>query len=308
MPAALTAAVVDAAPGNVVTIKGSGLTGGSGASVVIANQGVLDPPGLSPAPLTLATTFASDGNSVAITIPDGVMPGTVTVTAHDSTTATCALRIVSQYVQAAEYIGEGVDTSGLAPGELDVILRRASSYADRFMGDSIRLLQVVEKHRYRAREDVAPVIWPRRVRGRDVPVLSVDQLAFVSSNQVKSVFNTDDSYTINDNGSIEVLAYAIGDYALLGALERIGYSANVVEIAYTSGFPVALYPAEVRDATITIATEILSYRRIQADGLGGLSRVKKGQVQYDRRNEPFAIPTEARELLARYSFNGGRAS
>ncbi len=300
MAATLSATIVDGAPGNVITIAGTGLTAGAGASVTIDSQGVNSPPNLTPTTLTLAAVFNT--TSVNVTIPDGIMPGTMTVTASDGTKATCSLRVWSQYVQAAEYIGEGVDLSDLATGELDNILRSASARADSIMCGSIRLLQTLEKHKYRAKTDTPPKMFPWRSRGRRVPLVSCDQLNFVTSNVIRTTFNTSDLYVSSDPVTpelnyIEILAYAIGNYALLGAMEIIGYSANVLELAVTTGWGQKNYPPEVIFATKIIATEILTYRKIQEGGLGGLSRMKAGTQQFDRRNEPYAVPQEARELL-----------
>jgi hypothetical protein len=301
MSANIPATVVDGAPGNYLTIVGTGLIPGTSAGVVLGNQGVTSLPNVVQTSVGLPATFY--GTSVGIgPLPDGITPGFMTITAGDGTTDTVALRPCSQYVQAAEYIGEGVDTSALAPGELDVILREASARADGLMCGSVRLLQTIEKHKYRPLRNAPPKIFPWRCRGRRVPLQSVQQLCFVSAADIRTVFQTTDMYVASDPWDpqlnyIEILAYAIGNYALLGAIEIIGYSANVMELAVTTGYPMASYPLEVMYATKIIATEILTYRAIQQKGLGGLSRLKQGTQQYDRRNEPFAIPGEARELL-----------
>jgi hypothetical protein len=96
----------------------------------------------------------------------------VKVTASDLTVATVPIQISSQYVFASQYIGEGVDTTTFAPGELDAILQRASGYADAYLcrGSattmSLRALQVNEESRYRKRS--------RRVYPRRRPIISVD--------------------------------------------------------------------------------------------------------------------------------------
>lgn len=304
MPASLTLALVECAPGNTVQIAGAGLLPGAGASVSLGEQIAIDPTGASAPAYTgavaIAATFAT--TSVAFVVPDGVTTGTLTVTAGDGSIATCALRVDSQYVQAAEFIGEGVDLSDLAGGELDTILRDASGYIDTFLsGDDdvvgMRLLQTVEHHKFKAKFNGPPRFWPRRR-----PVVSLDAIVFVTSNQIRTKFNVSQSsasdvYVNPDLKYFEILAYAFGNYALLGAIETVGFSANVVELAYTAGYPMLHYPRALRKATKMVATELLTYRGIQSKGLGGLSSVKEGNAQYDRRSEAFEIPLPAKELL-----------
>ncbi len=298
MAASLSVPFVDAAPGNQVKINGSGLTGGSNASVTLGSQGVNAPPGLAPTTITIPATFAVDGSSVTIAIPDGVMNGTLTVTANDNTMVTCALRARSQYVQAFEYMGEGEDTSSLAPGELDIILRRASDSVDAAMGESVRLLQKIETPRYRSPKNGPPQIRPYRCRGRRCPIVSVDQLAFISASDLITLFNSNDLY-VNDNlGYIEILAYAIGNFALLGMLQTIGYSANVLRLAYTSGYRVAEYPSEVCTATIITATHYLNRRRRQRMAMGAFSKFED-QLTVDQA--AMQVPLEARRLLRPYT-------
>jgi hypothetical protein len=240
-------------------------------------------------------------SSVTVPLPDGIMDGTLTVTAGDGSIATCALRVKSQYVQAAEYVasGDGWDTSSLAPGEMDIILRRASARCDTFMGHSLRLLQVMERHRWRApRNDAPPRIFPWRVRGRKCPIVSLDQLVFVSAKDLVTVFNPYDTYINDSLGYLELLAYAVGNYALLGALEVVGYSANVFEISYTSGFPMAQYPSAVMDATMIVASSMLEYRNAMSLGLGGLKTLGK-DLPTSQGKFP-KMPGEAKVALAPY--------
>jgi len=183
MAATLTNAVVDGSPGNLLSLPGSGLVAGSGTSVTLSNQGITAAPNLVSQTITLPNaTFL--GSSVTVPLPDGIMDGMLTVTAHDGTQATCSLRVKSQYVQAAEYIaaGDGWDTSSFAPGEIDAILRRASGRCDTFMGHGLRQLQVFEQHRWRAPRNDAPLrLFPGRTRGRRCLFLSIDHFTFVSA-------------------------------------------------------------------------------------------------------------------------------
>lgn len=301
MAATLTNVLFDAAPGNKIMLTGSGLTPGVGASVSIANQGVDCLPNLIPAPLTLPAVFAVDGLSVTIgPVPDGIMSGVVTVTASDATQATASMRAVSQYAQASEYIGEGMRLAGLAPmtaqgvSELDVILRRASTIADSVMIESIRLLQTVDTPKYQeAVQGMAPKLYPWRIRGRNVPIVSVDELVFVAASNLRTVFNSNDVYANSKLKYIEILAYAVGTYALLGEIQVIGYSANVFEVAYTSGYAYIDYPPAVRDATIIIATKMLKQRALAAMNMGDVKSFED-KLEMDTT---FVIPDEARRLL-----------
>jgi hypothetical protein len=298
MAASLSTSIVDAAPGNIVTLQGQGLVAGSGASVRLDSQGVTAAPGLSPTTITLHATFNT--TNVQIVIPDGVMDGTLTVTAGDATAETCALRACSQYIQASEYIGEGEDVSKLAHGELDIILRRASSDIDSMMGDGVRLLQKVENPRYRENKKGPPVIRPYRCRGRRCPIQSVDQLTFISAKDLVTVFNVGDIYVNTSLDYSEVLAYAVGNFALLGELQTIGYSANVLQLAYTSGYTMAKYPSEIRSATIMMATTLLNKRRRQKMGMGPYS-----QFMDKIKIDPVGVETrkEVRRLIAPWTIS-----
>jgi hypothetical protein len=294
MAASLSTTVVDAAPGNIITLPGAGLTPGGGAQVTVDSQGVTAAPNLVSTTITLPSVFNT--TNVQITIPDGITDGTLTVKAGDGTTATCALRSRSQYLQASEYAGEGMDTSALATGELDIILRRASSLADSYMGGSIRVLQTLEKHKYRAKQDMPPKIYPWRTRGRRVPIVSVDQFVFVSAKDIVTSFNPNDMYVNDTLNYIEILAYAIGNYALLGALEIIGYSANVLELTLTSGYPLRAYPSAVCEATTMIATKLLKQRNINSMALGDVAKFEDKLVLVTSQD----IPQPAKDLLRPY--------
>jgi hypothetical protein len=296
MAASLSVAVVNGAPGNVITIPGADLVPGDSATVSVANQGITDPPTLTSKSIVLPATFTTTNVTIG-PLPDGLMSGPLTITAADGTTATCALRARSQYAQASEYIGEGVPTNGLATGELDVILQRASGIVDKFMGESLRLLQVLEQPKYMPpRQEMAPRLYPWRTSGRDMPITSVDQLTFVSAKDLITQFNIDDLYINSDLNYVEVLAYAIGNYALLGELQTIGYSANVFHLTYTSGFGIADYPGAIVDATIIVASELIKKRNLAAMNLGG---VKSFEDKGDFETQ-FVMPPHARMLLKPY--------
>jgi hypothetical protein len=298
MAASLNVAIVDGAPGNVIQIAGAGLVPGGPANVTINNQGVSATPGLTPQTISLPAVFSTTSVSIG-PLPDGINSGTLTVTAGDDSQVTCSLRAVSQYVQSSEYIGEGEPTSSLAPGELDAILQRASAMCDAYMGGGLRKLQVLERHKYKDRPNGAPLIFPYRTRGRRVPIASVDQLTFVSAVDLVTVFYTTDMYLNQDLNYIEILAYAVGNYALLAQLQIIGYSANVFELAYTSGYTMAAYPDEVRTATLITATMLLNRRRRQSMGMGPF-KAYKGEEQLEVDPISVKLPRDARVLLAPY--------
>jgi hypothetical protein len=162
-------------------------------------------------------------------------------------------------------------------------------------------LQKLERHRYReSRNDQAPRIFPFRTFARRCPIVSIDQLVFVAAKDMVTSFNPNDLYVNNTSDYIEVLAYAIGNYALLGELEVIGYSANVYELSYTSGYPMASYPAEVREATMMIATKMLKQRNLAAMGMGDVQKFENKLTLVTDQS----IPEEARRLLMPYVSTG----
>lgn len=298
MAAAITAALTECAPGNQVTLAGTDLSGIT--QVTLGGQLNIHSDGSPPTwDGTVVIPATSTSTSVTFTVPDNVRSGPLTVG-----TATTALRIVSQYVQASEYTDEGVDTSKLPTGQLDQILREASFWADSYCGSGtrddpgVRLLQTVEQHKFRPKISGAPRLWP----WRDLHIVSIDSLVFLTSNQLRTQFNvsqttSSDVYLNKDLGYTEMLAYAFGNYVLLGAIEQIGFSANVIELGYTSGYSWINYPAAIRKATMMLATELLTYQKIQSGGMGGFSSVKHGLQQYDRRNETFDVPLPVKTLL-----------
>ena len=113
-----------------------------------------------------------------------------------------------------------------------------------------------------------------------------------------TVFNEYDVYTNNDLGYIEILAYAVGNYALLGALQVIGYSANVFEMSYTSGYAMSNYPGPVMDATMMVANAMLEYRNAISLGLGGLKTLGKDLPVSQGQ---FSMPSDAKSLLSSYT-------
>lgn len=305
MAASFTATLTECAPGNSVTLAGSDLTGATqvvlgGQLEVYSNGNPPDNMGNVNIPLT-----ANTGTSVTFTIPDNVRSGQLTITAGDATQATTMLRIVSQYVQASEYIDEGVDTSQLAAGVLDQTLRDASAWADAYTGlgtrndPGVRLLQRVEDHKFHPKKSGPPRLWP----WQSVHIVSLDSFVFLTSNVIRTAFNvsqtdSSDIFLNTDLAYTEALAYAFGNYVLLGAIETIGFSANVIQIGYTAGYPFYNYPAPLRKATQMLATELLTYANIQQKGLGGLSTYRAGLQQYDRRNETFDMPAPVKQLLS----------
>lgn len=296
----LNGAVIDCAPGNLVTIDGSGFgTDISLGSLSLSGQSApwltlptnLVPPIVIPPDDLAITPVSWTDTEITFVVPDGALSGTLTVTADDTTTATCVLRIVSQYVQASEFIGQGVDVLSLQDGELDALLRDASAYADMYMGGEVRVKQRIERYPWRR---------SRRVYPRRFPVASVDKFLIQVSNRQ---FATIDPLTIvinADNRYIEVLSYAVASYSFAQAIMNLGLTANIVLLIYTAGFSVLDTPQNIRTAVKMIATELLTYRAIQAKGFGGLSKVQQGVEDYERRTESFAVPQPALELLRPY--------
>ncbi len=291
MAATISVEIVSGAPGTTVTVSGSDLNGGGSSGVTLSNQGAA---GTGVTNLT-DLTWDPDGNFVEIVLPDGASDGPLTVTSEDASVATVPLRVNSQYVLSSEYIGEGPDTSGFAPGELDAILQRASAYADSYLcygsapNLTLRQLQVAEQSKYRKRT--------RRVYPRRRPIISLDSFLYVASPSLKVSFDPSTFVIVPDLNYIELVIWSMG-YTYINALASYTmYDAGICIVTYTAGYPWANYPQALREATKMIATELISQRAIQAAGLGGLARTKQLQLQYDRRNEPFAIPDPAKTLL-----------
>lgn len=295
MAVSLTTTLVDAAPGNTVTLSGSGLTG---ATATLQNQGLV-----TPANMAIPLTIVNDTTATFV-VQDGVTSANLVVTAPDTSTATCFLNVVSQYCQASAYSNdaEGTDdyVSSLATGQLDEVLRDASSYIDDAVGTTLRLLQVQEDHRFSNSRRV----WPHRGPRSKIPIISLDALSFITSNAIVTNFTVSgsapDVYVNKTLGYLEVQTYAVGNAILLGQIQTIGFSANVWRVTYTAGYPWQQFPRDLRKATAIIATELLIYRGIIQRGLGGLMRIREGEVLYDRRQEPFAIPQPALDLLVPY--------
>ncbi|MBC5805630.1 MAG: hypothetical protein ACR2KS_10155 [Candidatus Eremiobacter antarcticus] len=292
MPASIPtgAVIVDCAPGETVKIQGAGF--GASGSTVLQGQGAASPP---IGTLALAQSLYSP-TEIDVVIPDGAVSGNLLITAQDNSTVTLPLRIGSKYITSADYVGEGMDVSRLAPGELDTIIRRASTYCDLWIGHPARLLQTMEPHRWNAR---TRKLWPFRL-----PIVSIDSLVIrMSPTQVATIHVTD-VLTVSDRGYIEVLDFAVLAYSLSQVVMSFGYSANDVELTYTAGYTQLQYPDALRMATVLVVTELLTYRSMATRGLAGLSSVQQGNQKYDRAGEPFAMPAPAKELLLPFRARG----
>jgi hypothetical protein len=297
MAATLTAAAVDCGPGNFLTIAGSGLVPGTMANVAIQNQGFVSVgAGVTATPITASFT----GTAVSFTVPDALMSNEVIVTAGDGSQATFYLDIQSQYLQAAQYNadGEGFDTSALSPGVLDEILRDASAIIDEHVGGHLRLLQGQEDHRFTKSRR----IWPFRSPRKKIPIVSLDALTFITSNAIQTAFNVagsaPDVYTNKNSGYFEVQTYAVGNAILLGAIQTIGFSADVWRVTYTAGYGALQTPRSIRKACALIATELMDKAKLESLGMGPFQQVDK---QFIRRKGPFVMPEMARSLLRPYA-------
>jgi hypothetical protein len=298
-------AIIEGAPGNVITLPGTSLLAGAGASVVLQQQGMIMPEWASTTAsgmTNLTSTFAS--SSVQFTVPDGAITGPLVITPDNGsggagTPIMRTMRVVSQYLAASDYLGEGVDLSALAPasttsplyssgGELDIVLRTASAYIDTWLGSPARTMPRFETHSWRK---------TRRVYPYSHPIQSIDKFVVrISNNQIATIANGD---IVINNGQryIEILSYAVASYALLGAIQNLGLIANIIELNSTAGYSLQNTPQALAAATKMVATELLNYRQIIAYGLGGLSSSKQGNQSFDRRTEGFQIPLPALQLL-----------
>lgn len=292
MSATLTSTIVDGAPGASVTLSGSGLAGGGSAKVELLDQSADG----STTTTIAAPAFAQDGSSVSFVVPDGAISGAARVTASDGSQATCALTVNSQYLFSTQYsnAGEGTDLSDFASGELDAILRRASAYADAYISQgsreamTFRFLQTIEKHGWRKSRRVYP--WRS-------PIVSIDSFLYISSPAIQTAFDPTQFVVSEDGRYIEMVIWSTGYTYIQALASQTLADAGIVKLTYTAGYKYANYPQALREAVTMIATELISQRRIQKQGFGGLSRVRQGVTQYDRRDEPFEIPAPAKVLL-----------
>ena len=278
-------AIIESAPFAKVTIDGFGF--GLNGTLTLAQPGADI--------LTFVDIPASfTDTSISFNMPDGLNSGPLVINSlTNSTSATALIRVNSQYVSADEYVasGEGVDTSTFAPGELDSVLRKASSYIDVWVGNSLRLASSLEEY---------PWIQSRRIYPRKWPIQSVEAFTVVVSNNQQATVNIKDVVINADNRYLEVISYSVATYSYAQAIQNIGLSANIVKLSYTHGFSVLDYPQPLRTATILVATEMLTYRKIQEQGFGGFSNVQQGNQRYERRSETFEMPKVALELLRPY--------
>lgn len=297
MAIGITGLIVDGAPGATVTIAGSNMTAGAGAKVELLGQG---------ADGSLITQVANptfSDTSVAFVVPDGARDCDVQITASDGTSATTALTVNSQYLFAAQYLGEGADTSDFTAGEMDALLRRASQYADSYLSQgsrdamTLRLLQTSEQHGWRQ---------TRRIYPWRMPIVSIDAVTYIASPAITTDLPTTAFVVQPDADYIEMVLWNIGATYLQALAEYTMYDAGIVKLTYTAGYSFKRYPQALREAVTMIATEMISQRRIQKMGLGGLDSARQGYVQYQRRSDPFAIPDPAKVLLN--SLRGPRAS
>jgi hypothetical protein len=288
MAASITVTNVVAAPGGTVTINGSGLTGGGSAGVQV-------PIGAA-STMTAVASPTFSGTSVSFTLPDGAVNGPLIITASDTSSATANLKVRSQYLFGDEYVGEGTDddVAGMAAGELDRILMRASQYADSYISQgsrenmSFRLLQTIEKHQWRRSRRIYP--WRS-------PIVSIDAFVYIASPSIQATFDPGTLVVSEDADYAEMVIWSVG-YSYIQALaSQTMADAGIVKVTYTAGYPYAKYPPALCEATTMIATELIVQRKINKAGMGALSRVRQGPAQYDRRDEPFEIPQPAKVLL-----------
>jgi hypothetical protein len=330
---------VSAAAGNIVTLSGMNFPA-SGGSVIVTNQGTnpdtfddTQPSYNFSMTVSGATFDPVSGAYVTFPLPDALGNGTVLnpagimITSASGNSNSIPLQVKTQYVTSAEYMaaGEGVDLSTLAPGELDQVLQKASDYVDSYVGYSFRYQPVVdEQHTWKGHmEDVRlntriyPFVFPitpapfwspsasganqqAEFVGQTFVNTGVDLFRVRISNSQYATFPSLDVIVNDVQKYVEILSYAVASYTLLGAIQMIGLVANIVELYYWGGWPVNMYPTPLKTGVIMVATEMLTYRSIQRRGFGGLSQVKQGQQTYQRRNEQFAIPQPAREVLRQY--------
>jgi hypothetical protein len=337
VPVGFTPARVTCAPGNVVTVPVTGMVAGPATMTWSAQGGARNvvfalpyvapstPPPYPPlatdlAPCNVATdvpapeivvtpataTGGPTGLALVFTVPDGLQTDVAAVVDSEGNAAPLAVSVVSQYVQAADYIGAGeggeldpVFATMLAYGpngsELDRVLRRAAALVDMRIGGTCRLLQYDEKHRLGVDKQQGRLFYPFHTSPTARPLVSLDYIAYVTSNQLSVVFQATDFYVNPDLGYVMVLANTFGTFVLASVYQSIGYSAQVVEILVTTGFPDLLTPDPIREAVMMTATAFLNSRKKELSGLGGLKQVETGLLVSD--GQQMAMPQAAKDML-----------
>lgn len=116
---------------------------------------------------------------------------------------------------------------------------------------------------------------------------------------MRTTFNAADLYVDPDLNYVEMLAYGFGNYALLGAFETVGYSANVLEVTLTAGYAVRDLPNQLRQATVLIAASLADARPKRILGLAGLTQLEKDSLTND--GSGFTIPGDVKAMLRRFT-------
>jgi hypothetical protein len=287
----ITDAIVSASIGATATVNGSGLGGATSVSIV---NPCPDSTGAAQGPIAVDVASAAD-TAVTFVIPEYCPSGqVVTVLAGTTSLGTFGLRVVSQYVTSAEFgaAGFGSDVSGLAAGELDNVLIRASSMVDRFVGGTLRSQTVFEVADWRGAS--------RRVYPKYQPFATLRAMLVRISTTQTAQFTTQDVVANLQGGYFEILSYAVASYALFGALQNLGFVANIVEFWYDHGFTQLAMPQDVKDACGMIASVLLTERSIEVGGFSGYEQIKQGQQSFTFRGETYEIPLKAAQLLSQY--------
>jgi hypothetical protein len=294
----VTAAVAEYAPGDMASLSVPNLTPGPATAAFAGQIPIGQTPTSADVPVALAGDVTIDEDTgdlnFAFLVPDGSANGNVTVTDQDGNISSQYVRVVTRYITPDEYTAEGqVDTIALLlPGELDSIIRKASALIDGYLGRTLRLQSYLERHQY---ESGRRKIWPHHL-----PINSVASIAFVTAPSMRTNFNVStDIYLDPDSRYIDILAFSIGNYELLGMLEHIGFSANIIEIVINAGYDYRSYPPQIRAACALITTKYLNEYRTNKFGLGGLVETQTGFAKRDIKGA-YVLPPEVTTLLNKF--------
>jgi hypothetical protein len=296
----IVSGVSEYAPGDIVALTDPTLVSGPATALLDGQQPIGQPPNyiVPDVPVSFSGSVVIDQDTgdptFSFQLPDGSESGDVTITDSAGNVSQQYIRVVTRYLTTSEYSAQGqVDTEALLlPGELDAMIRQASALIDGYLGRTLRLQTYLERHRY---ENGRRKLWPYHL-----PINSVSSIAFVTAPTLRTNFNVStDIYFDPDSRYVDILAFSIGNYELLGMLEHIGFSANVIELVVNSGYDYRKYPSQIRAACTLIVTKYLNEYRTNKFGLGGLVQTQAGFATKDIKGQ-YVIPPEVATLLNRF--------
>lgn len=190
------------------------------------------------------------------------------------------------------------DGTPLPDATIDTFISVASRLADSYVGYSFALKQTTERHSWSQQT--------RRVYPYQKPIVSVASFKVFVSNLQNAAFTVNDIFINADRQYIEVTSLANVTYSLFPAIVALGLIQPVAEITYTHGYQ--FIPSDIKDAVALTTVELLAKDSLSKQGLGGLSRLRVGEMEM-YSNQPAgsgshlsAIPAAACIMLDNYRY------